>query len=104
LYSQRGVRYAEHLRRVGQVELARHVIEANLEICRRNRWPHQESQCHRVLGDLAADAGKYEDARQQYGQALNLARSISRTDILIEALLAQGRFATRQGEGETARS
>ncbi len=95
LYSLRGISHAHHLRRVGEADYARRVTEANLEICERNHWAFLISMCHRVLGDLAADAGDHESARQHYEAALKIARSITRRDVLIEALLARGRWQAR---------
>jgi len=95
LYSPRGIKHADHLRRAGDADYARRVTEANLEICERNRWPDDLSLSHRVLGDLDADAGDHESARAHYDQALKIARSITRRDVLIEALLARGRWAAR---------
>lgn len=95
LYSGRGIPHADHLRRTGEAEYARRVSEANLEMCKQQRWAFQVSQCHRVLGDLDADAGQHQDAGQHYHQALKIARSVTRRDVLIEALLARGRWAAR---------
>jgi tetratricopeptide (TPR) repeat protein len=98
LYSLRGIQHAEHLRRVGQAEYARRVTAANLTICERNRWRDNWSRSHRVLGELDADAGGAEAiaaARDHFDTALTLARSISARDVLIEALLARGRWAAK---------
>ena len=80
------------MRRRGEAGYARKVTEANLEICERNHWPNDISRCHRVLADLFADGGQQEKARESYGQALELARSISNRLVLIEALLGRGRW------------
>lgn len=92
LYSQRGIRHADHLRRRGEAEYALKITQANQEICERNHWPDDMSRCHRVLADLFADAGQQEKARESYGKALNLARSTSNRMILIEALMCRGRW------------
>ena len=92
LYSLRGIQHADHLRRRGEAGYARKVTEANLEISERNHWPDNISRCHRVLADLSADAGQQDMARESYGQALELARSISHRQVLIEALLGRGRW------------
>jgi hypothetical protein len=91
----RGVFHAEHLRRVGKAGYARRVTDANLEICKRNRWPNTISMCHRVLGELDAAEGQNESARTHFGTALNIARSISFRPAQIEALLARGGWAAR---------
>ena len=95
LHSLMGVGHADHLRRTGDADYVRRVTEANLEICERNRWAEQISQCHRILGDLDADAGQRENARDHYDQALRIARGITERAVLTEALLARGRWAAR---------
>ena len=102
LYSQRGIQHADYLRRAGEAEAARRVTEANLAVCQQNRWPNDLSQCHRVLGDLDAGAGQQAGAREHYDAALKIARSITRRDVLIEALLARGRWAARHGAAAPA--
>jgi len=92
LYSLNGFCHADHLRRRGEAGYARKVTQANLEICERYHWPNSISRCHRVLADLFADAGQQEKAGESYGQALELARSISHRLALIEALLGRGRW------------
>jgi tetratricopeptide (TPR) repeat protein len=91
--------HAEYLRRTNDLGYARRVMEVNLQICERNHWAKDISDCHRVLGDLDFDSGNYEFARVHYESALKIARSISGRDILIEALLARGRFYARVAVG-----
>jgi tetratricopeptide (TPR) repeat protein len=95
LYSYVGIQHADHLRRMGQSDYARRVTEANLQICEKNHVAQQISQCHRVLGDLDADVGNQESARAHYESALKIARSISKRDVLIEALLGRGRWVAK---------
>ena len=95
LYSLSGIHHADHLRRVGEADYARRVTEANLKSCEEYHWASSISQCYRVLGDLAEDAGDHESARQHYETALKIARSITVRDVLIEALLARGRWQAR---------
>lgn len=92
LYGLRGIWHADHLRRMGDHEYARKVTVADHAICERNRLPADLSRCRRVLGDLDANAGKQDSAREHYDEALKLARGISKRDVLIEALLARGRW------------
>jgi tetratricopeptide (TPR) repeat protein len=113
-YSTDGIWHAETLIRCAADPLcrsdapplpyARRITEANLEICERNRWIEKISMCHRVLGDLDAHAylrsqppspGAAQEARAHYDEALRIARSISRRDVLIEALLARGRYVAK---------
>ncbi len=102
LYSNRGILHANYLRRTSDPDYARRVTEANLEICERNRWAEVISLSHRVLGDLDTDAGQHESARAHYDKALKIARSITVRDVLIEALLARGRWAARYLAGVQA--
>ena len=92
LYSLVSIHHADHLRRRGEVDYARRVTEANLEICERNHLPNGISMCHRVLGDLFIEAEQEEKASENYRQALDIARSISNRLVLIEALLSRGRW------------
>jgi tetratricopeptide (TPR) repeat protein len=101
LYSLRGIQHADDLRRRGDHERARRVTDANRAICDRKHWPDDLSGCHRVLGDLDTVDGQPERARDNYQTALKLARSISRLDVLIQALSAYGRFLARHGEDAT---
>lgn len=95
LYSLGGIQHANYLRRAGEAAYARRVTEVNLKTCERNHWANFISQCHCVLGDLEADAGQHESAREHYDEALKIARSISDRATLIEALLGWGRWAAR---------
>ncbi len=101
-YSLPGIWHADHLRRTGDPDYAWRVTEANLEICERNRWLDKVSQCHRIMGDLDADAGQHESARAHYDEALKIARSITLQFVLIEALLARGCWAARYLAGVQA--
>jgi hypothetical protein len=83
------------LRRTGNANYARRVIQANLKICEQYHIIKDETACQRVLGDLDSDAGQHASARAHYNTALKIARGISRRDVLIEALLARGRWAAK---------
>ncbi len=96
LYSLNGIQHADHLRRMGKADYARRVTKANLKICEKAHWADDISKCKRVLGDLEADAGVHERAGQHYENALKIARNITRQDVLIEALLARGRWQAKQ--------
>jgi tetratricopeptide (TPR) repeat protein len=104
LYSLPGIQHADHLHRTGDLDYARRVTEANLQMCERNHWSDDTSKCHRVLGDLDFDTGNSESARAHYESALKIARSISRRDVLIEALLARGRFFAKVGATRPAQT
>ena len=93
LYSSSGVRYAEHLRGEGEREKAARVLAVNLDICRAAGWRADEAACLIGQGDLALDAGRHDEARQRYDEAYDIARGITRRDVLISALLARCRWA-----------
>jgi tetratricopeptide (TPR) repeat protein len=102
LYSQRGVRHADYLHRTGDANYARRVTEANLAICERCHWRDNWSRSCRVLGDLDADVGQHRSARAYYDKALKTARDIVRRDVLVEALLARGRWYARHMHNSAA--
>jgi hypothetical protein len=59
--------------------------------------------CRRVLGDLdALRLGGAERVRAHYDAALGIARGISKRNVLIEALLARGRWLARQQQDAPA--
>ncbi|ABA22665.1 TPR repeat protein [Trichormus variabilis ATCC 29413] len=104
LHFLNGIIQVNYLRRVGSSDHARQVTETNLEIYQRNNCPATVSSYYRVLGDLDTDAGQHDNAYEYYNEALKIARSISERAVLIEALLARGRWAARQGDVAAARS
>jgi tetratricopeptide (TPR) repeat protein len=100
-----GVLHADHLRCKDEADYARRVTEANLEICKRNHWLNSISRCQRVMGDLFVQFGQEEEAKESYGQALDIARSTSNKQVLVDALLARGRwFARSMKDSEAALS
>ena len=101
LFSLWGIKHADHLRRKNDFDYARRVTVANMEQCELGHWTFLLSQCHRVLGDLDFDSSNYESARAHYESALKIARSISNRNVLIEALLALGRFYAKVAVGAT---
>jgi tetratricopeptide (TPR) repeat protein len=96
LPSSPGIHHADHLRRIGQPDYARKIIEANLQICEQKHWTFLISPCHRILGDLDTNAGKHDSAQVHLEFALKIARSISDREVLIEALLARGSFYAKK--------
>ena len=95
LYSYGGIWHADHLLLVGDAAYAREVTKANLEICNGEHWIFLVSRCHRVLGDLDVNVGDHESAGMHYSEALKIARKITHRQVLIEALLARGRWYAR---------
>ena len=102
LYATKGIQHAGHLWRAGEADYTRRVTEANLVVCERNHWAFLIGPCHRVLGDLDIEVGQLDSARAHYDTALKIARSISKRNVLIEALLARGRFNAKQGDAASA--
>lgn len=86
IYSQRGIQHAEYLLRYGDSDYARRVTESNLSFAVGHPSPLDASRSHRVLGDLGIDP------QVHYAEALKIVRSISKRDVLIEALLGYGRW------------
>ena len=62
LYSIRGIQSAELLLRSGHTALAARRTTANLRICQRNEWNHDNAYCHWVLGTCALAEGRIDDA------------------------------------------
>ncbi len=104
LWEMWGIWHADYLRRMGDADYARRVTEANLKISQEEHFIDDISQCHRVLGDLDADAGQHESARQHYDEALRIVREVAEHTVLIETLQARGRWAARRHEYAAARS
>lgn len=94
-YDTDGVKHTEHLRLTGDTKYARRVAEANLRICEAYHALRAISACQRALGDLDTDDGNHESARDYYESALKIARSISHRQVLVEALLARGRWQAK---------
>jgi tetratricopeptide (TPR) repeat protein len=104
LYSYSGIRYAEHLRRTGDLQAAQEVTRTNLRICERAGWQGEAAECWIVFGELAEDVGDSDRAAEHYQRALRIARAITRRDVLINSLLAWGRWNARWGVVEVARN
>lgn len=104
LFRLRGIYHADHLRLTGDIEYAQRIAEANLDICERNHWVEYISLSHRVLGDIAREKHQLINAYQHYETSLKIARNISKQNVLIEALLAQGYWMIHQNEREAALS
>lgn len=103
LYSTSGLRYADHLRAVGNADEASRVHTINLGICRTARWTADAAACLIGLGDLALDREETETARELFDEAYTLARGITRRDVLISSLLARCRLADATGRALDAR-
>jgi tetratricopeptide (TPR) repeat protein len=95
LLSFRGIQHADHLIRIGNPVYAREVTKVNLAISEVDQWLNIISRCHRVLGDLDVNDGDHNNARKHYYEALKIARQIAYRQVLIEALLARGKWAAK---------
>jgi tetratricopeptide (TPR) repeat protein len=91
LCSIQGIFHAEYLLRYGEVDYARRVTKANIEICCLNHFVKPFSRSHRILGDLDIDP------QINYAEALKIACSISDRAALIEALLGYSRWLVGLG-------
>ncbi len=98
LYGAQGVWHADHMIRTKNLTYARDIAESNIKVCESNHWAFLISSCHRILGDMDFGSGNHEFARGHYESALEIARSISDLQVLIEALLTRGRFIAKTPE------
>ncbi|MBN1876099.1 MAG: tetratricopeptide repeat protein [Anaerolineae bacterium] len=96
--------YVEYLLRAGEIDTAREVIENNLpeEVFTR-RIQLDQSRYYRLLGDLKTAPGErpstgiYNKTLAFYNKALWLAQDAGHLPVLIEALLARGRWEAYPG-------
>jgi tetratricopeptide (TPR) repeat protein len=95
---------ADYLRRTKESEKARAMVERILAITRRRRFPDDESRAYRLRGDLRCDEGQQDSAGPEYAEALRLAQSIAKRDVLIEALLARGTWLVGRKDLEGGRA
>jgi tetratricopeptide (TPR) repeat protein len=95
LWGPDGIWHTDYLRRTDRIAVARSIADENLDYCQRNHWTFLVSGCHRVLGDLDSDIGDHASAHRHYESALKIARGISARDVLIEALLARGKWQAK---------
>jgi len=95
LYGLKGIQHADHLMRIGDEICAQEVTRVNLAICESMHWLADISRCHRVLGDLKGNAGDHNNARKHYNEALKIVREITYRQVLIETLLARGRWSAK---------
>jgi tetratricopeptide (TPR) repeat protein len=93
LWSLYGIWHADHLRLTNNLDKAEANIKRILKDSEEGRALDDISQCRRLLGDIASARADHDAARQDYAAALKLARNMSETTVLLEALLARGRWA-----------
>jgi nucleoside phosphorylase/tetratricopeptide (TPR) repeat protein len=92
LYSYSGIMYAYFLIAIDKTSEAFALTTKNLEICNSNNWQADISRCLCVLGGLKRRDSKYDQAQEDLSKALNIGRETGMPDILIEALIEQGRL------------
>lgn len=95
LYGSSGMYHAKFLLRINKVKQAWRILWDNLDICEHNGWQGESSWCHSILGDLFAQDGKHDVARNHYDTALNIARNIYQKSALIGALFSRGIWEAR---------
>jgi tetratricopeptide (TPR) repeat protein len=98
-----GIWHADHLRQTGEPDRAYDLAQCILAHAQAEGMLDDISQAFRLLGDITAAQGDQCAARKFYDDALRIAREISETTVLLEALSARGRWAARSGD-LTARS
>lgn len=101
LYGNRGVRHADHLRRVESFDYAIRIMRQNLILCETNYLLGDIASCHRAIADLKAALGD-STAQKSYDESIKIARNISRRGVLIEALSSRGRWLAKQGDVDSA--
>ncbi len=69
LYSIWGAQWAHLLVRLGRMDRARELTQANLEICRRNNWGDDVARCEWLLGRLDVTEGEAESAGEHLARA-----------------------------------
>jgi len=101
LYSRRGAWHADYLIYTGHYNLARLVNENNQKISEEHHAIVDLSRIHRIFGDLEVKTGNIERALEFYNSAVQMAQSTSRRDVLIESLLARGKYLNLYSKEKT---
>jgi len=98
LTSLYGIWHADHVRRIGDLENARKMAEFLFETAESDEQLDDISMTWRLRGDIAAAAQKGGEARECFDNAVRAARAISELTVLLEALLARGRWRAATGD------
>ncbi len=97
-----GIYYADYLLQIGDRAKCKEVLDFIVEAARVDGLPEVLSECERALGDVllaaSSDPAATEEAAEHYDQAVQIVSKITHRAILIEALLARGRFAGTIGD------
>jgi tetratricopeptide (TPR) repeat protein len=102
LFGLPGIFHASHLRKTGYKEEALNITLSNLNDSIKARKKDDICQCHRLLGDIYADLNQVEEANRHYDEAIKLAQTVFRLDVLIEALISRGYWFIQQGDFATS--
>jgi tetratricopeptide (TPR) repeat protein len=102
LFGLSGIFHASHLRKTGYKEEALNITLSNLNDSIKARKKDDICQCHRLLGDIYADLNQVEEANRHYDEAIKLAQTVFRLDVLIEALISRGYWFIQQGDFATS--
>jgi tetratricopeptide (TPR) repeat protein len=97
-----GIWYADHLRRIGKLGVARTLATQLCEQAKADEKLDDISMTWRLLGDIAGstsadDQAAQDEAAKCYDESVRGARAISEVTVLLEALLARGRWAAAHG-------
>jgi hypothetical protein len=87
-----GIWHADHLRRIGDLETARKVTEFLFKAAESDEQLDDISMTWRLRGDVAATTEDAAEVRENFDNAVRTARAISELTVLLEALLARGRW------------
>jgi tetratricopeptide (TPR) repeat protein len=102
LFSRRGIRFADLLLRLGRVDDARLLTDANLRICVQNDWQEETAQCWTLLGEIALRGTLFEQAEGQFRAAERIFRGGHVVSQIPRILLARGELERQQGKWEHA--
>jgi tetratricopeptide (TPR) repeat protein len=100
LTSLYGLWHAEHLFHTGNLIAARSLAQYVLDHGRAEHQLDDISMSWRVLGNIAAAEQAHNEAAKCFDEAVRGARAISELTVLLEALLARGRWAARLRYGD----
>ena len=102
LCSDRGVHWATLLIRLGQIDRAQAITEANLRICEGYGWREDVARCHTLLGVLATLMDRSLDAAPHLTQAESVFRRGHQITELPNTLLARAELERRQDRRDEA--
>ncbi|MCI0540889.1 MAG: hypothetical protein L0Z50_37285 [Verrucomicrobiales bacterium] len=88
LFFLTGIQWARHRLRLGEMEVAHWLTEANGALCKRNGWISDLARCGLLLGELDLLAGNFAPAELHIAEALRILRDAQVGKYLPDALLA----------------